>query len=265
MVDGIKVYNDDKVTVCIVEEISNELKELIRENLSAICHGAESANRNPRIYSYQRTLKEFLQRYDSKPANTQKGMIGELLSHIILLKHKEEFTSINPFFNMEERSIKKGFDILFIEIESKNKLWITEVKSGNLGQVACSSDKNKELLNKAKTDLSTRLNEDNTQIWFNAIHGASVAVKSNNIRDVVIEILESGLEESLESCFTSIDKNVILTSVLFNDINDEICIGDVVESRNSIVSETIFNDIITLSIQKNTYQAVVQFLKEEIE
>lgn len=262
MIKGIKAYRKKNSLVFIIETISDELKDAITTNLSAICQGADKANRNPRLYSYHETLKEFLLRYESKDAKTQKGMIGELLSHIIFLHYKKGFLPISPFFNMEERSIKKGFDILYIEPAYNNKLWITEVKAGNRGRTLCSRDKNSNLIQKAKRDLNSRLNSEDVQIWHNAINGAATAIKSSNIKDEILKILEDMLEE--QACFTSQDKNVILTSVLFNDVTDRIILDDVIESRQKILDEAMFNEIMVVSIQKNTYQAVVNYLKEEI-
>ncbi len=60
-------------------------------------------------------------------------MLGELLSHVIILKLFPNFEVVSPFFNMEEKSIRKGFDLLLYEA-STNNIWITEVKSGAKGR-----------------------------------------------------------------------------------------------------------------------------------
>lgn len=57
-------------------------------------------------------------------------MIGELLVHIIL-ELEGKYSTASPFFNMEESSFKKGFDIVLFEEDSK-ELWITETKSGEI-------------------------------------------------------------------------------------------------------------------------------------
>lgn len=46
-------------------------------------------------------------------------MIGELLVHVIL-EIEGRFTVASPFFNMEERSFKKGFDIALFDSKLKS-------------------------------------------------------------------------------------------------------------------------------------------------
>lgn len=54
-------------------------------------------------------------------------MIGELLTHLIIKEYFNDFDIAFPFFNKEDRDVKKGFDVIIV-----NKLdysrWVTEVK-----------------------------------------------------------------------------------------------------------------------------------------
>lgn len=84
----------------------------------------------------------------------------------IRLAHTEgRFTTASPFFNMEERSFKKGYDVALFETAT-NELWIAEVKSGAIqkGQKNVSSAA-VGLINTAKNDLKTRLNDSNTSLF----------------------------------------------------------------------------------------------------
>lgn len=56
-------------------------------------------------------------------------MIGELLVHIIV-NIEGKYTPASPFLNMEERSFRKGYDLVMYDSDT-DELWINEVKSGN--------------------------------------------------------------------------------------------------------------------------------------
>lgn len=143
------------------------MKQEIRNRLVAVCHGVDQARSGRKIYSYKATVKEFIKRYKTSKnvsEERKKGMIGELLVHVIL-EMEGRFTTASPFFNMEERSFKKGYDVALFENKT-NSLWITEVKSGEIQKW----QKNASaaaigLINTAKNDLKSRLNASNTSLW----------------------------------------------------------------------------------------------------
>lgn len=206
-----------------------------------------------------------MERFEKKDYRTKIGMIGELLSHVIFIRYNDNFNSINPFFNMEEKSITKGFDLLLVDEENENKLWITEVKSGELASMNNSNKKNKNLLSVAKSDLKKRLNSNENHIWHNAINGASISMRKGDLKDAIIDILEDSLEDSYKNISISKNKNVIISSVLFNDINDMIDLESLENFHSKTISDDLFSDLIVFSIHKKTYEKVVKFLKSEVE
>ncbi len=262
--NGLIVEQDkDNNTICIIEDFSNELKELIRKNLSSICHGISRGESGKDIYAYKNTLTEFIKRYESKTDNTKKGMIGELLAHVLLTDNLAEFKTGSPLFNMEESSIKKGFDIILLNIAAKT-LYIAEIKSGHANSDS-SKNKNTQLLNMSKTDLNSRLNENNQTIWHNAINGATVALDSKkNLKDIITTILESNLRNAQNENSDSNSKNVVLVSVLYNSITDKLIFENIVDFKSNLDGENIFNQVIIFSIQKETVSKVENFLKNEI-
>ncbi|WP_113676042.1 DUF1837 domain-containing protein [Vallitalea guaymasensis] len=259
MCDWITRIVKENTSIFIINDLSIELKNKIRDNLVSICYGKQAPTKNPKSYSYKKTLAEFLKRYETKELKLKKGMIGELLTHIIFIEYITGYEPISLYFNLEERHIKKGFDVLYVDEEEL--LWITEVKSGELGSAKNSHAKNLSLINIAKNDLVKRLADDDLYIWQNAIHGAYVAMKESKVKDSVITILEE--DKSLE-LHSGKEHNVILSSVLFNDINDPITLKGIRESRERIIESDSFRNVIVLSIQKNTFTAVEEFLKGEL-
>ena len=162
LIPGINKEDHDNYVLYLYENISDELKQEIRNRLATICYGVDQAQSNCAIYSYEETVKDFIHRYktqNDKSESRKKGMIGELLVHIIL-ELEGKYSTASPFFNIEEGSFKKGFDIVLFEEDSK-ELWITETKSGGIQK----NQKNANsavsgLINTAKKDLKKRLNSN---------------------------------------------------------------------------------------------------------
>jgi len=261
MINGISIEQNAIATICKIDEFSDELKQEIRARLSTICHGPDSVNAAAVFASYKQTLKEFNKRYNSKQENTKKGMIGELLTHILLLKIHSHLEPASPFFNMEEGSIKKGFDLVVFD-NKLDQIWISEVKSGNAG-VQNSDSFNKSLLNTAKNDLNGRLQENETNLWHNAINGAKIALSKGNIKDQINKILEECYQEAASKEQNGSNKNVILISVTYKDTSDPISLDVVEDKGKAIIEEELFNDVLVFSIQKETYQRIAAFLENE--
>lgn len=262
MIDGVSIYTKKSATVCIIEKLSDDLKSEIRGNLASICHGSDSVAAGSTFSTYELTLREFNRRYETKSENIKKGMIGELLAHILLFKSNANFLSANPFFNMEESSIKKGFDLIVFD-KNNHQVWISEVKSGNAKQVLANKF-NKALLNTAKNDLKNRLGENATHLWLNAINGAKIALSEGKAKSEIKQTLEDSYQEAADEIQVSSSKNVILISITYKNTNDPITLKEVNKKRKSIKTENTFRKIIVFSIQKETYQLVAEFLKSEV-
>ncbi|VYU41662.1 DUF1837 domain-containing protein [Clostridium paraputrificum] len=263
-IDGVMFKKDKDYAICHILEFSDELKRLIREQLSFICYGASNASSTRKIYNYNNTLKEFIKRYDEKQNNTKKGMIGELIVHVLINEFFPEYETVSPFFNIEERSIKKGFDVVLTN-KINHMMWITEIKSGEIHKDKDVNETNVDLLNTAKSDLYGRLNGENQSLWLNAINGAKIALDSkNDLKDAVIEILEEYGDDSSDNKIDSRNMNVFLSSVVFSTFSNTITESRVKRKYNSIIKEKKFSGTFVLSVQKGTYDRIYSFLKSEV-
>lgn len=261
MIDGVDVETKGSATVCRIKYFSDALADAIRSNLSAICHGPEAKKRHQIIASYKETLKEFNRRYKTKGELIQKGMIGELLTHVLLLYNYPDFHPVSPFFNMEEASIKKGFDLVLFDQTSK-EVWLSEVKSGAAQEKEADAF-NKILLERAKNDLKERLTNNEPSLWLNAINGASAALASGDIKNRVDNILERGFEEASGNTQVSNSKNVILISVVYKGVDDPVSLAQAENKHKGVAADNCFRDVIVFSIQKQTYQRIAKFLESE--
>lgn len=261
MITGITTDNSELATVCRIETFTDELKDDIRNRLAAICNGKDKVESGSIIASYRETLKVFLSIYTKKSEDTRKGMIGELLTHILLLKAFPSYESANPFFNMEEASIKKGFDLIVFD-QGCDDLKIVEVKSGGAGKHA-SDSANRALLNTAKNDLKGRLNDNKLHIWINAINGAKIALSGGKIKDEINRILEECYMDVTNNAQASTSKRVILVSVLYKSCAEPISIDATHEKAKKIIDEGLFKEVTVFSIQKETWEQIVAFLEKE--
>lgn len=260
---GIRFQRTKGYAICHIDNFSEDIKDILREQLSSICYGSSKAASSRKAYTYRNTLKEFLERYESKPPDTQMGMIGELLTHILVFKYFSEFKAVSPYFNLEERSIKKGFDVVLYS-RGKKELWITEVKSGELHKDKNANETIVSLLGTAKRDLQKRLNENEISLWENAINGArSVLEDKKDLKDAVMEILYDFEDDITEENAISTNKNVILVASLFSCLSDEIKEGEISRFSVKVLKAKTFRDVIVFTFQKATYQSIVDFLKAE--
>lgn len=108
------------LTIIDVPRIDAEVKQLIDDNLVSICEGCTESNIN--------TVKaDLIQLFDGKDLKWKMGAIAEFFMHLHIRTqgYKQEFV----YRNLEEDSIKKGFDGLF---SKTNCFWLMESKSGSI-------------------------------------------------------------------------------------------------------------------------------------
>jgi hypothetical protein len=266
LIDGVIFNKYDGLAVCHIEYLSKEIKDVIRDNLVSICHGAARAERfaEASLYSYNATLKSFHGRYQKKPPETKIGMIGEFLSHILLTKIFDEFNIASAFFNLEEKSIKKGFDLILFRPEDQTG-WITEVKSGNLHKGKNHDQTTTDLLRAAKADLVKRLNESEITYWHNAINTVQCAVNENNDdKKTLEEILLSEGNFAEEGRAASNDNCVVLIASLFEPLSTRITPSPAKLFLQKLNADQAFLENIIFCIQKGTHEKVADFLFSEI-
>lgn len=265
-IDGILFEKRPGYAVCHINELTNEMKQSLRQQLSFICYGRSCSESGKELYNYTNTLKEFLVRYITKPTKTQKGMIGELLSHLIINEYFHDYYVVSPFFNKEERSIKKGFDVV-LSSKSDYSIWITEVKSGELHKHKDANDTSNDLVDTAKRDLVDRLNKENRSLWLNAINDAKIAYERHiDLKDSILEILEDyGTKSGTPDSYAGTEMNVFLVSALFAPMSNLVN-SSIIQTKASVIkAENLFKGLFIIAIQKATYQKVYEFLKQESE
>lgn len=59
-IPGVAKEDHSDYVLYFVENLSDELKQEIRNRLVAVCHGADQAQSSLKIYSYKETVREFV-------------------------------------------------------------------------------------------------------------------------------------------------------------------------------------------------------------
>lgn len=248
---------DSGVYICYVEDFNDDIKEKIREMLSSIWHGSVDAEERPQ-FTYKNTVKRFLERYTPKTPDTKKGMIGELLTHLLIPQYID-LNAISIMKNKEENSIRKGFDIVYSD--DANSVWYCEVKSG--GDTNTTEDidnKNKELLNKAKDDIQSHSMGDRATLWDSVLIDVNSTVFSSERQINIKKLLD---EQHPDTEDRNLDRNVVLSSVLYKNLSKKICPSKVNTYKSDLDEENIFIGLIVFSIQKETYTKIEDFLIDE--
>jgi len=259
-ISGISVIKDSNYVVCYIDVFSEELKELIRQELTFICHGKQEVEEyNLSCHSYKNTVAAFMNRYAKKPAKTKKGMIGEFIAHLIITKELSNLQPITVLFNKEELSIKKGFDLTYVE-KDKTSIWYGEVKSGEVSGTDSLESKNKALLNNSKNEILSFLSGKRSHLWNSVINDVGLTLAAKD-RKVVKDLLDNDIKHISDG--TDIKKNAVLISVLFHDTNKKLSTEHIKELVSEIVDASIFSNVILFSIQKSTYTKIENFLIEE--
>ncbi len=258
-VDGVSIWTSENVTFVTVDEFTTELKEYLRSRLAEICWGPTVHGRKLLKHSYHQTMKSFWSRVSTHSDNTQIGMVGELLTHLFLADHRLGFSSVNRLFNLEERSIKKGFDLV-LRREKDDELTFVEVKS-SASKPLNSSTQLLALLKTANADICHKLNNPSENLWDNALNHCRSALKGD-LRDRIEEILEDLRDDALDEPSSS-DYNVVLSGVGFSGDTSFCLPSELSEKVESFSKWGAYKHISFFAAQKRTYQAIISFIEEE--
>jgi hypothetical protein len=258
-ISGISTIEKDGYTLCFINEFTDTLKKTMREELRSICHGKKELAFGLQCFSYENTVKEFFERYNKKTSKTQKGMLGELVAHLLVNKVHKDLTTITILFNKEEISVRKGFDLTYVE-KSNKSIWYGEVKSGELGKIKKPDVKNKNLLSAAKKSLRTYLSEGRQYLWRSVIYDVGLNIDEKDSLTVK-QLLDTDWARAQK---TNGGNNVVLISVLFHNTKEKISEDSMKIYLEKLKSKNQFSKVVLFSIQKSTYKQIEEFLRSEM-
>lgn len=244
-----KISEDKKISVITITEITTALKKYIDENIVSICEGATDSEVDDIKHQYLNFLS-------TKNTTTKHGSVAEFFVHLYLRSegYRQEFM----FFNLEEGSIKKGFDGVFTK---DNQEFIVESKSGlSSTQKISHALKLREAYNDIRDYVSGKTTKGNNNPWRNAYnHASQIDINTEkSIRDKFKKL--SRLYERKE--FKSIsDFNIIPCSTIFilnNPNNSPLSYHD---NLSNTLDSFSANSIHAVSITKNTFNQFLSYLE----
>lgn len=220
-----------------VNTYDDKLIELINKHLVKVCEGDD-------FEDIKRVKKRLLKFILAKHENTKMGAIAEFFIHVYLndCNYKQEFL----FFNLEETSIKKGFDGLYTKAD---EMYVLESKSGNEKSENISHlGKIKEAYTDLRKYFDGSSEKGNNNPWRNAYNHASHSdIKAKDSLRKQIKNLANLYDEEIYGDIK--DYNIIPCSTIFLDSEwTDVFVEDLlnsVDKFNFLIARNI--DIIVLT------------------
>jgi hypothetical protein len=153
---SVEINDNLLLTVLEIDQLSPELVDYIDKNLVTVCTGKKSSWTLEDIKTQIRQLfKNKESKEGQKFSKWEMGAIAELFTHLFM--HSQDITQESMFFNLEENSVKKGFDGYYSDGPEQ---WIMESKSGSITTDGIS---HVTKLQEAFTDLENKISGKDTK------------------------------------------------------------------------------------------------------
>jgi hypothetical protein len=239
------INKDCQILVVDIKDFDQELKDLVDKYFFPICETDDDME----LKYIKKRLSDFLK--SKKDSTTETGAIAEFFIHLIL--NHCGFTQEFIFFNLEERSIKKGFDGYYSFNEDQ---WIMESKSGDITSKKISHNSK---INEAYKDLSDKLSgkvENNP--WQNAYSHAKFVDSS----DSVVNKIKKLKNDYLKNTFYSIDKfNIIPCSSIFTiEISQHSSKSDIMNEIKESILKYDYKKIKAICVTNNTKNKFIKYI-----
>lgn len=236
-----------KISIIDIQQIDSSLKLYMDEYFVRICEGDSASS----IKQVKNRLLRFLEKKDM---NTRMGATAEFFVHLYLgtLQFKQDCL----FLNLEENSIKKGFDGNYTK---NGESWLMESKSG-----AHSSSQSGHCLKigVAYTDLVNKLaGKASNNPWQNAYnHASHIDVRTKkDIRDQLKKLSD---DYSNGIFYKTIDFNIIPCATVFMDGIWKMYDKKALAKRIfEIVKKFKYKDIRVICITKKSVDLFVNYLR----
>jgi hypothetical protein len=258
--DGVQVIETAGARVVIVQTITGDFVEHVRARLSEYCYGAAYSQEDSDYYSFQKTMDEFVKRFDPKPLKTKIGMAGELLVHVLMPLLHTDLISAAVFFNKEERSIKKGFDLTFSGIDGET-IWYGEVKSGQVSKNQTADGKGTHLLETASRAIKSMLDDSaHLSRWESALIDVGMTLQSEEASSV--KRLFRADSEALRTGAPILKRAVLAGAVMHEASHCSISPQGLAPAIDAIATDSTFEDVRILAIQQDTIESLIVELRK---
>lgn len=230
-----------------IEDIDLALKKSIDDKFVSICEGSSGTD----LALVKKRLIQFLT--PKKGTTIESGAIAEFFLHLFL--NQSGYTPQFLYLNLEEGSIKKGFDGYYLY---DGEEWILESKSGSVSSIGISHSKK---IKEAYEDLKGKFSGSGTNNpWRNAYdHASHIDVRADTS---VRANIKKFSDEYIKAIFYKIDDfNIIPGSTIFLDgtwITPDI--ANIQLEIETLVKTLKFKKIKILCITKKSIQVFWDYL-----
>ncbi|MFL0171678.1 hypothetical protein, partial [Tenacibaculum maritimum] len=233
-----------------IEEISDDLKNYIDKKLVSICY----PNSGFDLATIKKALLKFL-----KSKNTNKGKastitigyIAEFFNHLFLGNNGyiQEFS----FFNLEENSMKKGFDGVY---SYNSEYWLMESKSSKKNEMT--HDKNFSI---AYNDLKGKISgKAKNNPWLNAYSHIRAINSSNKTLIKKIESLSSSYINEKYDLIKNF--NIIpCSTIILEDKWSEINIKETIKKFEEVVLKKEYKELVVICLNKKSLTHFKNYLE----
>jgi len=246
----IDIEEKRKALIINLEDFDNNLKERIDLSLCEICEGQGSDG-------LSRVKARFVRFLESKSPQTSYGAVAEFFLHLYIrdMGMKQECM----LFNLEENSIKKGFDGLYSKL---GEIYLMESKSTLPSTRSADHRSNLRLAN---SDLSAYIEggskKGRNNPWRNAYnHASHIDVSSSKpLREKLRAIANSYDDKKFEDASFF---NLIPCSTIYCDSNENDGINSSFITDSGCILEFKASSLIAVCVTNSTYDAFIDYLKD---
>ncbi|MQQ36459.1 hypothetical protein GE543_19540 [Pseudomonas sp. SZ57] len=233
-----------------IESLDKKIAKHLDEFLVSICEGSSDSE----LDLVKLRLRKFLGDKDEK---TRMGAAAELFAHLYLRTsgYKQEFL----FFNLEEGSIKKGFDGFF----SKGaETYLLESKSGSVSSKRIShKDKLKNAYSDLEKYVSGKSDKGKNNPWKNAYnHASHIDVGTEKSIRQKIKDLQDMFDKGTFNQITEF--NIITCSTIFLNGSWDAAASAAILNDNSFVLEFDGKTIKAMCLTKSSLDSFIKYLEK---
>jgi hypothetical protein len=241
--------NGNTLFVIDIQTIDGALKDCLDRWFVKVCEG----NRGIDLETVKARIRKFL---ETKTGSTiEMGAIAEFFLHVFL--NEQGYEPQFLYTNLEEGSIKKGFDGYYFYSGDE---WILESKSGLSTTTGVShGSKVKESYDDLKTKLA---GDGSNNPWENAYKHASMLTvgADSNVRqniDKLSQLYTKGIFQKID------DTNIIPGATIFLTGTWAPSDHNAIESEISdLVKKLTYKKVVVLCVTKTTLQLFLDYLKQ---
>ncbi len=234
-----------------IMDIDEKVEVCIDRYFSKICRGSTSLD-------IEKTKKRLRRTFSSKIEDEKwiMGATAEFFVHLWL--NLNGFRQQCLFMNLEERSIKKGFDGYYTHDEMD---WIMESKSGSTDT---EGNNHKKKLNEALKDLKKKLEGGvDNNIWQNAVYHAMCISDSEKDNDL-IERLNAVADKYEDGEYDDIKRyNLIPCATIFlKNRRDSRAFSEIKSEISDVNRYSEYGNLHILCVTQKTCNFLINYLEK---